>query len=187
MNPTLREPELLEIVAYKNRTIKVGDVVFFLSPKMKQQVVHRVVRFTPQGIATRGDNNSQEDHYRIKSDDILGRVVATWRGSKRRTITGGRQGLWSSRWIRWQCKFDRRASFLLHPMYHALGYWGYLSHIIPNSFRPRVVVFQINEESRPYLFVGKRLIGRYDGKNHQWQISRPFRLIVNEDSLNTPS
>jgi hypothetical protein len=183
MNPTLREPELLEIVPYGSRPMKVGDVVLFLSPEHDQQIVHRIIRLSPKGIITRGDNNSQEDPYCIKPDNILGRAVAAWRGSNRRTIAGGRQGLWLSRWIGWQRKVDKSSSFLLHPIYNDLWYRKYLAHILPKRFRPRVVVFQVNGESRPYILIGKSLVGRFDGEKKEWQIRRPFKLIVNQDSL----
>ena len=61
MNPTLREPEIMEIVPCGSRPLRVGDVVFFLPPGSDRPVVHRVVRVTPAGISTRGDNNSRED------------------------------------------------------------------------------------------------------------------------------
>ena len=33
MNPTLREPEIMEIMPYDNRPLRVGDVAFFLPPE----------------------------------------------------------------------------------------------------------------------------------------------------------
>jgi hypothetical protein len=58
MNPTLQEPEVMEIMPYCNRPMHAGDVIFFLPPEGDQPVVHRVVRVTPAGISTRGDNNA---------------------------------------------------------------------------------------------------------------------------------
>lgn len=52
MNPTLREPEIMEIMPYKNRPLRVGDVAFFLPPESVQPVVHRIIRLTPAGIST---------------------------------------------------------------------------------------------------------------------------------------
>jgi signal peptidase I len=98
MNPTLREPEMLEIVPNDNRPLRVGDVVFFLPPQNDQPVVHRIVRVTPAGMSTLGDNNTQEDTFLLQPKDIKGQVVAAWRGQKRRKIAGGLQGRLTSRW-----------------------------------------------------------------------------------------
>ena len=88
MNPTLREPEIMEIMPYAGRPLRVGDVAFFLSPEADQPVVHRIVRVTPAGISTRGDNNTRADTFLLQSKDIKGQVVAAWRGQKRRNIAG---------------------------------------------------------------------------------------------------
>ena len=114
MNPTLREPEMMEIVPYDNRPLRVGDVVFFLSPQKNQPVVHRIARLTTAGISTRGDNNTQEDTFLLQPKDIKGQVVAVWRGQKRREIAGGLQGRWSSRWLRWRRIPGNGVSHLLH-------------------------------------------------------------------------
>ena len=66
MNPTLREPEIMEIMPYDGRPVRVGDVVFFLPPEADQPVVHRIVRVTPAGISTLGDNNTREDAFLLQ-------------------------------------------------------------------------------------------------------------------------
>ncbi|HEX2720190.1 MAG TPA: S26 family signal peptidase, partial [Candidatus Deferrimicrobium sp.] len=66
MNPTLREPEMMEIVPYDNRRVRVGDVVFFLPPQTDRPLVHRVARVTTAGISTLGDNNTQEDAFLLQ-------------------------------------------------------------------------------------------------------------------------
>jgi len=185
MNPTLREPELLEIVPYGSRRIEVGDVIFFKNQELNQRIVHRVVRLSPQGIATRGDNNSQEDHYRIKKDDVLGQIVAAWRGSKRRTIPGGKRGIWISRGVRWECQLDRTGSHLLHPFCRAIPGKGVLFRILPKFLRPKIVAFKFDGHNQPGLFLGKRLIGRYNRQSQEWQIHRPFQRMVDVSALPT--
>ena len=73
MNPTLREPELMEVVPYGKRAVRCGDVILFRSPGGGQSVVHRVTRVTPDGIRTRGDNNRSEDAYSLQPAHIIGR------------------------------------------------------------------------------------------------------------------
>jgi hypothetical protein len=183
MKPTLREPETMEIMPYDDRPVRVGDVAFFLSPEVDQPVVHRVVRVTPEGISTLGDNNTQEDAYLLQPERIQGRVVAAWRGQKRRKIAGGLPGRLTSRWLRWRRALDRGASPLLHPLYQALSHRGWIARLLPTPLRPRIVVFHAKGRDRFQLLMGQRVIGRYDDQRQQWQIQRPFHLLVDGRAL----
>ncbi len=183
MNPPLRGPELMEIVPYDNRPSRVGDVVFFLPPQRDQPIVHRIVRVTPEGISTLGDNNTREDAFLLQPMDIKGRVVAVSRGGKRREIAGGLRGQLTSRWLRWRRVVDRRVSRLLHPPYRALSHWGLIAWLLPASFRPRIVVFQTHGQDQIRLLLGQHVIGRYDHQQRQWEIQRPFRVFVDERVL----
>ena len=183
MHPTLREPEVMEIVPYDGRAMRVGDVALFLSPEADRPVVHRIVRATPAGMSTRGDNNSREDTFLLQPGDMKGQVVAAWRGRKRRTVAGGLQGRLTSRWLRWRRVLDHGVSHLLHPAYHALSSCGGIARLLPASFRPRVVTFQTRGRDRSRLLLGERIIGRYDDRKRVWRIQRPFRLFVDERAL----
>jgi len=183
MNPTLREPEIMEIMPYDSRPLRVGDVAFFLLPEVDQLVVHRIVRVTPAGISTLGDNCTQEDTFLLQPKSIKGLVVAAWRGQKRRKIAGGLQGRLTSRWLRWRRILDRGASPLLHPLYQALSHWGLIARLAPAPFRPRVIVFHAQGQDQFQLLLGQRIIGRYDDQRHQWQIQRPFKLFVDGRAL----
>jgi SynChlorMet cassette protein ScmC len=183
MNPTLREPEIMEVRPYGGRPLRIGDVIFFLSPKAGRPVVHRIVRITPAGISTLGDNNAYEDAFLLQPGNIKGRVVAAWRGQKRRKIAGGLQGRLTSRWLSWQRVLDRGVSPLLHPLYLALSHWGMIARILPAQFRPRVVVFQARGRDQFQLLLGKRIIGHYEDLKQQWQIKRPFQLFVDGRAL----
>lgn len=183
MNPTLCEPEIMEIMPYDSRPVRVGDVAFFLSPESYQPVVHRILRVTPAGISTLGDNNTQEDNLPLHPKSIKGQVIAAWRGQKRRKIAGGLQGRLTSRWIRWRRILDRSVSPLLHPLYQAISNWGLIVWLLPAPFQPRVVVFRAQGRDQFQLLLGQRIIGRYDDQKHQWQIQRPFKFFVDERAL----
>lgn len=183
MNPTLRDPALLEIEPYGNRPVRVGDVVFFLSPEADQPIVHRVIRMTPAGISTLGDNNTREDAFLLQPENIQGQVVAAWRGQHRRRIAGGLRGRVASRGLRWGLGLCRSASPVLQPLYHALSRRGWVARCLPTPFRPRVVVFRAQGRDQYQLLLGRRVIGRYDNSRHQWQIQRPFHLLVDGRSL----
>ena len=183
MNPTLREPEIMEIVPCGGGSLRAGDVVLFLPPGSDRPVVHRVVRVSTAGISTRGDNNALEDHALLQCEDIRGRVVTAWRGKKRREIAGGFRGCWNGRWLRVRHLMDRGVSPLLHPLYRSLSLRGRVARCLPASFRPRVVVFQDQGKDRFRLLLGERVIGRYEEQERQWRIQRPFRLLVDERTL----
>lgn len=186
MHPTLREPEIMEIVPCDSRPVRVGDVALFQSRAADHLVVHRIVRVTPAGLATLGDNNAREDAFLVQPQDIKGRVVAAWRGQKRREIAGGLQGRLTVRWLRWRRVLDRGVSTLLHPPYRAVSRSGLIARLSPAPLRPRVVVFHARGRDRFQLLLGRRVIGRYDDQKHQWWIRRPFRLLVDERILRRP-
>lgn len=183
MNPTLREPEIMEIMPYEGRPLRVGDVALFLSPETDQLVVHRVVRVSPAGISTLGDNNTQEDDFLLPPERIQGQVVAAWRGQKRRRIAGGFLGRLTSLWLGCRRVLDRGVSPLLHPLYQALSHWGRLAWLLPAPLRPRVVAFKVQGRDQFQLLLGQQIIGRYDDQRDQWQIQRPFQLIVDGKML----
>lgn len=178
MNPTLREPEIMEIIPYDSRPLRVGDVAFFMPPDTDQPVVHRIIRMTPEGISTLGDNNTLEDAFLLQPQSIKGRVVAASRGQKRRKIAGGLQGRLIHRWLRLQRVVYRGALPLLHPLYKALSNTGLIVRLLPSLFRPRVVVFRLEGRDQLQLLLRQRVIGRYDDQRHQWRIQRPFHLLV---------
>jgi hypothetical protein len=183
MNPTLREPEMMEVVPYNNRPVCVGDVAYFRSPDVNQPVVHRIVRITPAGISTLGDNNKHVDSSLLQPDCIKGRVVAAWRGRKRRAVAGGLAGRVVKRWICWRRILEHSLSSLLHPLYQTLSQHGLLIRLIPTRFRPRTVSFKVRGQERFRLLLGRRVIGTYDAQASQWRIQKPFKLFVNEGSL----
>lgn len=183
MNPILEELDLLEIVPYSDRPVRVGDVILCLPPEGGKPVVHRVVRVTQEGIRTRGDNSTTDDPWLLQPTHITGRVVAAWCGQKRRKIAGGRAGWVLAHLTGWGRAFDQSVSSLLRPIYRSIARCGIVRHVLPTRLRPRVAVFQANGRSYLQLLLGRRVVGRYDARQRQWHIQRPFRLFVDEPAL----
>ena len=178
MNPTLVEPELLEIQPYAHRAPQIGDVIYFHAPD-EREIVHRVVAILPDGIRTRGDNNPRDDPWLVESSTLVGRVVAAHRGNARRTIFGGRAGFAQHYFLRGWRRVNARVSRKLHAPYRAFARAGILRTLVPGRWRPRVVTFQTTR----LLMLGTRIIVRYDAKRGAWHIARPFRLFVDETEL----
>ena len=183
MNPTLDHSDLLEVSPCGERLPEAGDVILCVPPGGSQAVVHRVVRAGPDGITTRGDNNAFEDAWRLRKEDIVGRIVAAWRGERRRAIAGGRAGKWQAQWVRARRGLDRAVSPTLHPFYRALETSGVVRRLLPANVRPLAVSFETATGSRWKLMFGRREVGRYDHETGRWLICRPYRLLVDERTL----
>jgi signal peptidase len=179
MNPTLSESDVLEIKSYCNQTVHVGDVILFIPPEGNSLAVHRVVRISPEGVRTRGDNNSCVDPWIIHPEDILGRVVRAARGKKQRFVYGGIRGqLWSLS-ARAFKMLEKRLSFF----YHHLGQSGFFRYFVPLQKRMRIIALTSATEKEFKLLLGRWVVGRYKPDMISWHIRRPFRLFVDERSL----
>ena len=188
MNPTLTEPELMEVVSVSADEIRTGDVILFCRPGDKNNTVHRVVDVAGRAFRTRGDNNCHADTFPVTANAIIGLVVASWRGSRRRAIYGGIRGT--------------AISWLLLGRLYALTIGGRLlpdayrfisricsplaQRILPSQLRPRIVGYPEHALCRYQLFIGKKLIGRCHAKTGEWEIRRPYRLIVDIKKLPHP-
>jgi hypothetical protein len=183
MNPTLWEPDLLEVVPYQGRPMKRGDVVYFRRPSDEQMVVHRIMEITPRGVITRGDNNQSEDPYLVEPEAIVGQVMAAQRKKSRRHIAGGWQGiaaLQCARKKRWLLAIGAR---LLGHSYHSLARTGIPRRFLSPVFHPRVVSFGEGYRRHMKLMMGDRVIGQYDTRGRWWRIYYPFSLFVDEAAL----
>jgi len=186
MHPTLREPALLEVVPYAGLPPRVGDVVYFLAPPADRPFVHRIIRVTPAGLTTRGDNNDRDDAFLLQPDSILGQVVAAWQGRKRKRVAGGLAGRLSEPGLRCRRGIRRGAISLLDPLYLALSHWGLIARVLPSACRLRSVAFRHCGRDRFRLLLGSRVVGRYDDQRQQWLIRRPYHLLVETRALPTP-
>ena len=186
MNPTLREPDLLEVEPYGSKPVLPGDVVCFKSPLTEVRVVSRVVGLTPAGIHTRGDGKESPDPWTLDRAELLGRVVVAQRGARRQRIAGGRRGRAVAMRVRFTRAVWSAVRGILRRMYSALAHQGQLSRLLPRSLRPRLVRF----EAPPYLFmrllIGRATIGWLDVLREKWFIRHPFRLFVDEQTLPSP-
>jgi len=184
MNPTLRHPDLIEVIPYAGKPIRCGDVVYYEPSTGGPKVIHRVVRVTAKGICTRGDNNCENDPYLLQPSDVIGQVKAAWRSDKRRIITGGTFGIWSGYRAKICDRLNKILSPTLHGIYHGISANGFLLYLLPASKQPRIVEFkQRYQPSILKLMVNGHVIGRYDVWRKLWVIDRPWRLIIDERKL----
>ncbi len=70
MEPTIHRGDL--VIAHHTPNPKIGDVVAYHSNTLNVTVLHRIVDQTPEGFATKGDNNSWLDQDHPTAADIKG-------------------------------------------------------------------------------------------------------------------
>jgi signal peptidase I len=179
MHPTLVEHDLLEIEPYDRRPIHCGDVIFFMPPQGETAAIHRVVRVTAEGIRTKGDNNNRVDPWFIRPKDVIGRVVHATQGKRRRPIYGGRVGQFWSVGVRVLTTVEKSLSFL----YHRLARSGLVRRLVPLQKQMRLVALRRKDGRAFKLLLGHWMIGSYQPGMTYWQIRRPFRLLVDVESL----
>lgn len=80
MYPQIQKGDAIIMKDVDPNKIKVGDVVIFLDPQEKEQlIVHRVIDIEEGGsvryFTTKGDNNPQADSQRIPSGGIAGGIA----------------------------------------------------------------------------------------------------------------
>ncbi len=187
MNPTLAEPDLLEVVPYDGNPILKGDVIYYQKPGDSLMVVHRVICTGPEGIRTRGDNNREIDSYVLEPSLVEGKVVAAQRRDKRRDIAGGWYGTLQERWRHFAIspgprRFRSRVTRGLATIYNNLGRTGLFCRISAGK-QPKVVLFQVRQQKFLKLLVDGRAVGNYDLKKKHWRIKPPFRLFVDGSKL----
>ena len=186
MNPTLSALDLLEVEPYNQKKPKIGDVILLKLSTENLYVVHRIVKTSQSRYLTRGDNSTEVDPWILNRKKILGSVIAAQQGNKRRKIAGGFIG----RLTGLSCLVRRKTSGLLvkilRPAYRPLCSGGFLHWLVPVRLTPQVATFQSGTNASHKLLLGKRIIGSYDESLLQWQIKRPYRLFVNENSLPRP-
>ena len=186
MNPTLTAQDLLEIKPFHNEWPQVGDVILFQSPENDHYVVHRIINITAQNIQTRGDNNCNIDPDFLKQDYICGRVIAAHRGNSRRKIANDCWGRLVGKYCHLRRLALNQAVKFWGPVYRSLCTGGLLHWLIPVRLSPQVATFRSDTHGFHKLLLGNRIIGSYDDNHLQWQIKRPYRILVDESSLPKP-
>jgi signal peptidase len=183
MNPYLKPGERIQVIQYDGEEVRRGDVVVFIPPGGKSKIVHRVIYVGSQGIKTQGDNCHQADPWLLSPDCILGRAVCARRLHKWRKVSGGSLGHLYGVTIRAINAIEQRLSSLLHPIYEWTARTGVFKRLLPAQMAARVISYSRSEGRELQLLMGRWVIGRRLPGKSRWNIRRPFRLFVDEESL----
>jgi len=183
MNPTLKSGDLLQVIPYDGKKVRRGDVIVFHSPENSRKITHRVISIDSKGIKTKGDNNKRIDPWVLSHDNIIGRVIYVQRGRGCRRVYWGPIGQLFVAIVKAIRLIDSVISYLLRPVYQQLARAGIFRRWLHGLLDIRVISFNRQEGTELQLLMGQQVIGRLPPGRSRWQIRRPFRLFVDEESL----
>ena len=183
MSPALKHGDRLDVVPCGSQKIRAGDVIVFHNPQKDGKIAHRVISVRSGGIRTRGDNNPHPDPILLPPDRVIGRVMSVHRGNRSRRIAGGWTGRLFGAALTARRRIDVWMTSLLYPLYISLSRSAFVKRWIKGRLAMHVLCLERPEGREMQLLHKGRLIGRRFPKTVRWQIRRPFRLFVDEDSL----
>jgi signal peptidase I len=185
MNPTLRASDILHIVPYDHRTIRLGDVIVFMPSEGGRPISHRAVFQDARGVLTRGDNNTCVDPCVLEHSRIIGQVMFARSGDKWRRIYGGTLGRVIGNLMNVRNLIDRRLSAVLNARAHGPSRLKKVGTWIMSRMQTRIVRFSASGGSELQMLLGSHLIARLPAGRDRWVIRRPFRLFIDEAALPT--
>ncbi len=184
MYPTIRPGDGIELFTGRDaaESCRAGDIIVFPHHFAAMDVVHRIIKITPDGMITRGDNNNRFDPKVIRFEDMAGKVVAIKRGSRLITVKGGTYGLLIHKIMLLRKYF----------MLYGLRPLRFLSRVIAASgvltvFHPfvktKVIYFKRNDRTIVTLWVGNRTVGTQQPDSGRWEIRFPYKYFIDTDRL----
>ncbi|MCK4983481.1 MAG: signal peptidase I [Victivallaceae bacterium] len=183
MKPTLKSGDAFTLKHYDYKTeLRVGDIIVYPHPENPVDVVHRVIKIKPDGVITRGDNNSKVDPYLIKFADIRGVVTAVRRGSKTIHLSGGTRGI-----IRHKLMLTRRLfmPYLTYPfsVISSLLAASRIFNFVHPFLKIKIIMVERNEHTEEIIQVKNKVVGKRLSKNETWEIKFPYKLFINNEKL----
>jgi signal peptidase I len=185
MNPTLRASDILHIVPYNHRRIKLGDVIVFTPSDGGRPIAHRAVSKDAQGLLTRGDNNTSVDQCVLEPSRIIGQVTFAQSGDKWRRVYGGTVGRMIGNLMNVRNLIERRLSAALNAKAQGPSRLKMVGTWIMPRMQTRIVRFSTRGGSELQLLLGSHLIARLPAGRNRWVIRRTFRLFIDEAALPT--
>jgi signal peptidase I len=185
MNPTLRASDILHIVPYKHRRIRLGDVIVFTPSDGGRPIAHRAVSKDAHGLLTRGDNNARVDPSVLEPSRIIGQVMFAQSGAKWRRVYSGTVGRVIGNLMNVRNLIERRLSAVLNAKAQGPSRLKMAGTWIMTLLQTRIVRFSTRGGSELQLLLGSHLIARLPAGRDRWVIRRTFRLLIDEAALPT--
>ncbi len=163
--------------------LRLGDIIVYPHPEEPYDVAHRIVRFSPAGVTTRGDNNDRTDPDMVPWPQILGRVISVRRRSKSFRPASGPWGTAIHRIGLARMRAGRAIAPLLRfasDLIARTGAFRFLRFLIPTD-----IVGIGREGAENYILRRKnKAIGRKSAATGgTWVIRFPYRLVFDRKKL----
>jgi hypothetical protein len=183
MYPTLKPGDGIQLETGRGpAAFRRGDVIVYSHPVSATDVVHRIVRTTPQGVVTRGDNNSRIDPWEVRYVDIAGKVVAARRGARLIPVRGAMAGLLIHKLMLLR-KYGRHYGLMpLRGPARWLAASRMLNWLHP-LFKTRIIYIRQKGRTAAILTVGGRTAGKYRPESGAWEIRFPYKLFIDPSRL----
>jgi signal peptidase I len=183
MNPILQASDILHIVPYKHRRIRLGDVIVFMPSTGGRPIAHRAVSKNGHGMLTRGDNNARVDPCVLEPNRIIGKVLFAQSGDKWRRVYGGTVGRVIGNLMNVRALIERRLSAVLNAKAQGPSRLKMIGTWIMSRMQTKTVRFSARGGSEWQVLLGSHLIARLPAGRDRWVIRRPFRLFIDETAL----
>lgn len=182
MNPLLWPGDGVFVDDTPYQSLCRGDVICFRDADESKFIIHRIVKVTPAGLVTRGDNNKKPDPFLVTPALAPQRVTHVRRGRRTIRIQGGETGMLVFRKNRIYSFFMRR---LIHPLILASD--RFLLPLLKgvnllSAKKLSVREFKKGSETKKMLFYKQRKIG-YQNSDGSWHVRFPWRLIVDPEKI----
>lgn len=110
-------------------------------------------------------------------------MVFAWRGNRRIRVWNGLAGQIYVLAFRAGREMNHLVSSLLHPSYRWLSRKGLVRMLMGGNSRIRILSLQRPDGEEFQLFFKNRPIGRRRPGAPNWEIKRPYRLLIDESTL----
>lgn len=78
MEPAIPVGSIVIIKPTDPETLKIGDIICFkVETEWPTTVTHRITNITNEDFITKGDANEDYDHWTVRKENVVGKVIAT--------------------------------------------------------------------------------------------------------------
>lgn len=179
MAGTFRAGDSLSLLQVPLSEIRAGDVVVFRGTNHlgeADELAHRIIAVTPQGLIARGDDNPGPDSTQITAENLVGKVTHVLRDGRKRAVRGGQMGLLRARLLHARRPLRAVAASIGRGLYQRLR----ASKLVMRLWRPRISRIQISTENGPlvkYVCCG-RTVAEWWPESKRFQCRKPYDLVI---------
>jgi len=187
MYPTLKELDIIEYAPYQGTSPKRGDIIVIQRHKESEKIIiHRVIKVSPDGIRTQGDNSCFLDLWTLQHSEILGYITNVRRKKRIFRIHRGYFGYLGF--------LNKRAIARVFIIFRTIANRHFQrfaalklpARLLSRFLMSRMLIYYRPNRSETQLFLGSRYIGYLQKGKDTWEIKPPYRFIIDPDLVPIP-